>query len=341
MKFDFSIINGETIENALDSNIQGTFDTIRDAYLLHHEGLSVNQSGGFLKFPENNDAKIIALPAYLGGRFNVSGIKWIENYPENIKKGSPHTSAVLILNDCHTGYPFICIEASIISEMRTAISAVLATGYINKNVKKMTTIGFVGNGFIAKCIIKSFEKIGWKFNRINLFDKIPEKSEKFLKQINQTPHKNISIKKSVNTLITQSDIVVFTTTALEPYVYNTNLFSHNPVVLNISLRDLSPEILLCSHNIVDDIEHVLHANTSPHLAYQKCGNKNFINGTLAALIKGAINLTRNKPIIFSPMGLDVLDLALGKFAYDYAVKNNLTACFDNFFIDNKSENIAV
>jgi ornithine cyclodeaminase len=47
------------------------------------------------------------------------------------------------------------------------------------------------------------------------------------------------------------------------------------VVLHISLRDLAPEILLASANIVDDIEHCLKANTSPHLTEQLIGNRDF------------------------------------------------------------------
>jgi hypothetical protein len=42
------------------------------------------------------------------------------------------------------------------------------------------------------------------------------------------------------------------------------VFDHNPLVLHVSLRDLAQEIVLASTNIVDDIEHCLKANTSPH-----------------------------------------------------------------------------
>ena len=51
-------------------------------------------------------------------------------------------------------------------------------------------------------------------------------------------------------------------------------------MLHVSLRDLAPEILLGSTNIVDDVEHCLKADTSPHLAEQRIGSRDFLAGTL-------------------------------------------------------------
>jgi len=65
-----------------------------------------------------------------------------------------------------------------------------------------------------------------------------------------------------------------------------SLFKSNTIVSHISLRNLAPEILISLNNIVDDVDHVLNANTSPHLVYQKTGNKNFINCTVYELING-------------------------------------------------------
>jgi ornithine cyclodeaminase len=92
-----------------------------------------------------------------------------------------------------------------------------------------------------------------------------------------------------------------------------------PVVLHISLRDLAPEILLRSQNVVDDIEHVMKANTSPHLAEQQTGNRSFVTGTLAEIMLGRRSVERSRPIIFSPSGMGILDVAVGKWVYDQAV----------------------
>jgi len=111
------------------------------------------------------------------------------------------------------------------------------------------------------------------------------------------------------------------------------LFEHNPLVLHISLRDLAPEILLQSQNVVDDVEHVMKANTSPHLAEQKSGNRSFVTGTLADVILGRRSVDRSRTTIFSPFGMGILDLAVGKWVYDQAVARGQDLRLSDFFYE--------
>ena len=64
--------------------------------------------------------RIIAMPAYVGGAINQSGIKWIASFPENIKKGIKRAHSVIILNDAKTGEPISVINSGSISAIRTA-----------------------------------------------------------------------------------------------------------------------------------------------------------------------------------------------------------------------------
>ena len=106
---------------------------------------------------------------------------------------------------------------------------------------------------------------------------------------------------------------------------------HNPLVLHVSLRDLAPEIILASTNFVDDVEHCLKANTSPHLAEQLTGNRDFLQGTLGDLMAGRAPAPADRPLIFSPFGLGVLDLAVGKYVYDEVARAGDLHVIDDFF----------
>lgn len=94
---------------------------------------------------------------------------------------------------------------------------------------------------------------------------------------------------------------------------------------------MAPEILLASNNVVDDIEHVLNANTAPHLAYKISGNKNFINCNAYELINGYKNFDSNKLTIFAPMGMGILDLMLANYIYEMSQTQNLDIEIKNFF----------
>src|SRR6266446_3060959 len=126
MHFELSIINGKTVFDIVRAHRAECIDVVRNAYLAHDKGQSVNPHSYFLRFPEKPDCRIIALPAFLGDGFGVAGLKWIASYPGNVQRGFPRASAVLVLNNYETGYPFAILESSIISAARTAASAALA-----------------------------------------------------------------------------------------------------------------------------------------------------------------------------------------------------------------------
>ena len=122
----FHVVPGSTVKRVIDDNKKQVFDAVEAAYRLHGSGNTLNPDSYFLRYPDRPSARIIALPAHLGGAVQKSGIKWISSFPENRASNLARASAVLILNDATTGYPLACIEASLISATRTAASAALA-----------------------------------------------------------------------------------------------------------------------------------------------------------------------------------------------------------------------
>src|SRR3989442_12981823 len=102
MQFEVSIINGKTVFQIVRAHRSECIQVVREAYLAHADGRSVNPDSYFLRFPQKPDCRIIALPAYLGNGFDVVGLKWIASYPGNIQRGFPRASAVLGLNKSQT-----------------------------------------------------------------------------------------------------------------------------------------------------------------------------------------------------------------------------------------------
>jgi ornithine cyclodeaminase len=122
----FHVVPGSKVKEVIDRNRKQVLEAVEAAYRLLAAGDAINPDSYFLRYPDKPSARIIALPAHLGGAIQKSGIKWISSFPENKAGNLARASAVLILNDPETGYPLACMEASLISATRTAASAALA-----------------------------------------------------------------------------------------------------------------------------------------------------------------------------------------------------------------------
>ena len=325
----FYVVPGSTVKSVIDEHRKQVFDVVEAAYRLHASGDTINPDSYFLRYPDNPGARIIALPAHLGGAIQKSGIKWISSFPENRAGNLARASAVLILNDAVTGYPLACIEASLISATRTAASAALAAEHISPN-PFAGNLSVIGTGVIARTTVEWLLFRGWKFRKISLYDVDRKEMKHFSKWLRDQHSLQADIQVCLDDAICDSSLVLFTTTTLEPYLADERLFAHAPTVIHLSLRDICANVILTSQNIVDDVDHCLKAKTSLHLTQMATGNKNFVSGTLVDVLEKKVKLD-NRTRIFSPFGLGVLDLAVGNFVLSAAIASNAAIALPDFF----------
>jgi 2,3-diaminopropionate biosynthesis protein SbnB len=330
----FLIIRNEIVKEIINNNIEEIYHLIKQTYLLHSSNKTVNPPSYFLKFPDMPEARIIALPAAIQNESKrIAGIKWVASNPNNYINNLPRASAVVLLNDYATGFPIACIEGSKINAIRTSLSAVLFTEYAKSFVKHVTTLGIIGSGLIAEHVIYALEVMGWTVDNILIYDINEENSNKFKSRVPFTKFINIQSISSLEKTICSSDLLLFTTTSSSPYINNPQLFKHNPIVLHLSLRDLAPEIIIKAANIVDDIEHINHAETSIHISNQSYPHLYWSINTIGDILEGKYILPQGKPIIFSPMGLGVLDINLAYYIYQKAKEKKKGVNIENFFCD--------
>ncbi|GAA0585847.1 2,3-diaminopropionate biosynthesis protein SbnB [Streptomyces crystallinus] len=305
---NFTVVPGAAVSAILADSHKDVLRIVAETYVAHEEGQSVNPDSYFLRFPEKPNARVIALPSYLGGTVDTIGIKWIASFPDNIQQGLPRASATLLLNDYATGYPLACLEAASISAARTAASAAVAAAELVA-AEEPVRVSFVGAGVIARTILDYLHANGVAVADVLVHDLDDTSAGHLLAHAAERLGVPVAAGSLAQALT--RDLVVFATTAATPYVGGDTPLRAGQVLLNVSLRDLAPELLLKSNNVVDDVDHCLKAQTSPHLTEQLTGGRDFINGTLGALLQGRVTLDPARPTVFSPFGLGILDLAVG------------------------------
>ena len=313
------ILGGEDVAASLAGREAELIDLVGRAYVAHREGKSSLPHSSFLRFPGNDSDRIIALPAFLGGGFEVAGLKWISSFPGNVRRGMARASAVLVLNDCSSGRPTAILEGSLISARRTAASAALGARVLLEG-RDPGRVGLIGTSLINHEIAR-FLGAAIGARRFLLCDLDAERAGRFAAALTESlVDVETETAASAEEVLASCPLVSFATSASRPHVHDLSVCPSGAVLLHISLRDLAPELILACDNVVDDVDHVCRERTSLHLAEQSVGGRGFIRCTLADILKGdAPARGGNGSItVFSPFGLGVLDLAVGKLVLEAA-----------------------
>jgi 2,3-diaminopropionate biosynthesis protein SbnB len=328
---DLLILKGPEILALLQGQERQLIRTVSLAYQAHAREQSSLPHSVFLRFPGNDTNRIIALPAYLGDRFEVAGLKWVSSFPGNLDRGIDRAMAVLILNSPTTGRPEAIMEGSLISAKRTAASAALAAQCL-QGEDRATRAGIIGCGLINFEIVRMLRTACPEVRSYILFDTNPERASHFRQEcLNTFGDVEVEIAEEVKRVLNSARLISIATTAIKPHLFDLSGCVPGTTILHISLRDLSPELILSSDNVVDDVDHVCRAQTSVHLAEQLAGNREFINCTLGDVLRNRDGGKRDAAItVFSPFGLGILDIALGKFIYDLAIQQGSGSIIESF-----------
>ena len=320
------ILDGQQVQSILDGQERLIIDLVGKAYVTHRSGESCLPHSSFINFPGKQRERIIALPAYLGGDFDIAGIKWIASFPENHALGIDRASAAIILNSMETGRPYAMMEGAAISAMRTAASAALAATVMKPHNLSEPEVSLIGCGpinvEIARFLVAAMPGIR-EFVLHDLDRAVAQRLAERLAAL--FPSIAVTVTPSVQDAISRSDIVSFATTAVVPHIADLEACRPDAIILHISLRDLTPECILRCDNVTDDVEHAVRANTSLHLAEKLTGTKDFVRCTLGDILAGdaPCGAGDGRLTVFSPFGLGVLDLALAQWVASRAKEKSI------------------
>jgi ornithine cyclodeaminase/alanine dehydrogenase-like protein (mu-crystallin family) len=121
-----------------------------------------------------DDAFIHAMPAYLEGADAV-GVKWVAGYPDNQDLGLPYIHGLLVLTEAATGRPLAVMDATWITEVRTAAASMLGIRALAE--RPVATLGILGCGRQGRVHLELAREVFPDLARVLLFDRHPERAE--------------------------------------------------------------------------------------------------------------------------------------------------------------------
>ena len=309
------LLRAADVQAQLAGRERELIDLVAQAYVTHSQGHSRLPQSEYLRFPGMERERIIPKAGYLGGPHPAAGIKWIASFPDNVSKGLPRASALMLLNSLETGRPTTVMEGSLISGQRTAAGVALAARLLH-HAPEVRCLGVVGCGPINSESLRFILADARPVRAIGLFDLDTARMQAFADALKTSGFPgDIVMHDRVNALLAACELVCFGTSAVHPSVDSLAHCPPGATLLHTSLRDLSVEAILQADNLVDDIDHVLQAQTALHRTEQAVGHRRFIRGTLADVIQGHApgRADAHQPLVYSPFGLAALDLALAEF----------------------------
>ncbi|MHA2789216.1 tyramine oxidase subunit B [Corynebacterium sp. S7] len=180
-------------------------------------GASGNSHGAQINFPDNPehegmpangpDRRFMAMPAYVGGRFGTSGVKWYGSNVENRKRDLPRSIHSFILNDTDTGAPLAVMSANTLSAYRTG--AVPGVGVKHLAVQNAETVGIIGPGVMSRTIFSASVTQRPTIKNLKIKGRSAGSTERAAQWFREKfPEVNVQIVASEQEAIEGSDIII-------------------------------------------------------------------------------------------------------------------------------------
>ncbi|MCL1994062.1 MAG: tyramine oxidase subunit B [Spirochaetes bacterium] len=203
------VLNAKRCVEVMDETFQllGKGDYLMGGPEIDSHGLMLFFPGES-KFPKmplaGPDRRYMAMPAYLGGRFHLTGVKWYGSNRANIAKGLPRSILMLCLNDAETGAPMAIMSANLLSAMRTGAVPGVATKYLAS--KSARNLAVIGCGVINRACTRGILENMPKAEKMLLCDIDAGKCEEFAKEL-KAEYSVESVAVSLEEAIRSADVV--------------------------------------------------------------------------------------------------------------------------------------
>ncbi len=131
-------------------------------------------------FDEETQERINCLPATLKSE-GVCGMKWVSVFPGNVELGLQNLSALFVLSEIESGFPFAVMEGTLASNVRVGAMSALAARHFAPEEARL--IGFIGSGEQAKMNLLAMKTVRPSLTECRVSAKTAEEEQQFVREL--------------------------------------------------------------------------------------------------------------------------------------------------------------
>ena len=264
MPVDFLFLSQDDVVAAGGTDMPAVIDVIEGAFRLKAEGQVINPNKVMLTWSDEPGTqelhgRIMAMPAWVGGEWDVAGLKWIPSVPANVGRGLPRANAIVLLSDRETGLPVAVLDGTVISAMRTGAVTGVAIRHLARAGAR--TAGLLGAGVLTRTQLMALAATRPELEVARVYDPNTARTEALLAELAPTLPFAVAVAHSEREACEGADIIIPSTLAVTPTIAKEWVPAGGLVVLVSSLD--GPEDLhdVTDLLVVDDRDHEGTADT--------------------------------------------------------------------------------
>lgn len=361
-KIDFIFLNEQDMIKAGVTDMAGCIDAMEEVVKCLNAGDYVmggenhNSHGSQVSFPtksefpnmpldEGDDRRFMAMPAYIGGPFDLMGMKWYGSNTANKEKGLPRSILTVMLNDKDTGAPLALMSANLLSAYRTGAIPGVGAKYLAKPDSKVCAI--CGPGVMGKTSLEAILCTCPNIDTVKVKGRGKKSLDEFVAYVKEKyPNlKNVFAVDTIEELVKDSDVISFansgnTDPTTYPYVKK-EWVKPGALIIGLSCFEMdSKELAEMATLVVDNLQ--LYEAWEEEFPYPSFGANNIIGSKFTDMAHDGIisksdiidlgdiifnkkpgRVSDDQIFVFSVGGMPVEDVAWGKICYENAKKMNL------------------
>ena len=301
-------------------------EAVEDSFRLVHRGQVILPHKVVLDMDERERGRSNAMPAYVGGDYDVFGIKWLAGFPKNpLRYNLPRATGFYILNNAQSGTPLAVMDCTLLSAMRTGAVTGVGAKYLARGDSR--AVAMIGAGVQSRTQLAALKSVLPALEELRVYDIRPQAAQDYATEMSRKHNLTARAVGTAEEAVRDADVVVTVTVADEPIVQDGWMRPGSLFAAVGSYQE--EEFAVVEHSdkiVVDRLEDVLHRATPVIALMVSQGLIAEQDITeLGAIVDGQApgRETPLERIFFSPIGMGTADACLCYRVYQLALAKGI------------------